>query len=348
MTDQTVGSRDTFVAPYMRFRLPGKLRKKVDTMGEYHGQPWSINTLPMGQRRALLLLNPNSRLGTASLSTVVSRLGEFGLALITKESSSTTEIDRIIEQFAPEVDAVIIGGGDGTMQAAAPALRKAGLPFGILPLGTANDLARTLQIPFDLPAACDVIGTGRPHQIDLGRVNGVYFFNVAHIGLAVRVTRRLSSESKARWGKFSYALALADAIRNCRPFSATIRTGDTQERLRSIQISVGNGRHYGGGMTINEAAAIDDKLLHLYSIKPVSCGRLLRLAIAMRKGAWLPPAAIRLYQAPEFTIETAEPMPIQTDGEVTTRTPAQFEVVPNALTVFVPAEYRSPGNVDMI
>src|ERR671926_181555 len=80
-------------------------------------------------------------------------------------------------------DLVMLGGGDGTMNAAASALVEIGRPLAVLPLGTGNDLARTLGIPLDPLAAAEVAAAGRTRRIDLGLVNGRPFFNVACVGL---------------------------------------------------------------------------------------------------------------------------------------------------------------------
>jgi diacylglycerol kinase family enzyme len=82
-----------------------------------------------------------------------------------------------------EVDLIAVGGGDGTLNAAADCVMQMNRPLGILPMGTANDLARTLGIPADLDAAVQIIAAGRTRRIDLDLVNGHPFFNVASIGL---------------------------------------------------------------------------------------------------------------------------------------------------------------------
>ena len=83
------------------------------------------------------------------------------------------------------VDLVVIVGGDGTVNAALRGLMETGLPLGILPLGTANDLARTLRIPADPSAAAAVIIGGQMRRIDVDQVNDQFFINVASMGLSV-------------------------------------------------------------------------------------------------------------------------------------------------------------------
>ena len=113
-----------------------------------------------------------------------------------------------------------------------------------------------------------MIAAGWTHRIDLGRVNAKHFFNVASLGLSVEVARQLDAEVKRRWGVLGYPLILWRAIRSRRAFRARIRCDGASMQVLAMQISVGNGRHYGGGMTIAADAAIDDGALDLVSVAP--------------------------------------------------------------------------------
>ncbi|HET6757505.1 MAG TPA: lipid kinase, partial [Burkholderiales bacterium] len=232
-------------------------------------------------KRALLIVNEKSRAADRELSEGVALLKASGLALI---RDSTSAIADSIRHHRNSIDLVILGGGDGTLHSAASALVEAKLPLGIVPLGTANDLARTLAIP-QLPLeAFRVIAQGRLREIDVGKVNGIYFFNVANIGLGVGVTRELSSEIKRRWGVLAYSRGVARALKAHRPFSVRIICDGASETLRTIQVAVGNGRHYGGGMTIDNQAQLDDSLLHVYSVEPTPWWRLAGVALALKHG----------------------------------------------------------------
>ena len=123
---------------------------------------------------------------------------------------------------AATADCAIVGGGDGSLRMAAAGIEASGLALGILPLGTANDLARTLGIPDDPVAAADVILAGHRRVIDLGTVNGEPFFNVASIGLATELARELSGDLKKRWGRLGYAIAAIRTLAKARRFTAWI------------------------------------------------------------------------------------------------------------------------------
>jgi diacylglycerol kinase (ATP) len=290
-------------------------------------------------KRALLIINRKSRSGSADTEDVVSRLNSRGIDIIEDPPGRSQTIAQQIYRHAGEIDCVILGGGDGSMNAAAEALVKTGLPLGVLPMGTANDLARTLKIPLEIGQACDVIAEGLLHPIDLGRVNGRYFFNVANIGLGVQVRSHMSSDLKQRWGILSYARGLLKAITSFRPFHADILCDGDRQRVRSIQIAVGNGRHYGGGMTIAEQASIDDCRFSLYSIEPLRLWEFLKFAPAFRAGRFDESHPVYVRQGRHIEVHTRKTMAITADGELVGRTPAKFDMVGGAVQVFVPASY---------
>jgi diacylglycerol kinase (ATP) len=229
-----------------------------------------------------------------------------------------------------------LGGGDGTISSAAAALYKHQLAFGILPLGTANDLARSLGISNNLPEAFQTIVDNHRSKINLGVINGHYFFNAAHIGLGVTVTHELTPEVKKRWGAFSYLKAVVAAFKINRPFRAAISANNRSYNLRSIQLAVGNGKYYGGGNVIDEKSEIDDGLLCLYSLPPLTFWELLARAPLLRYGKHRHIQKTFTLSAKWIEVKTAHPKEIHADGEPVSKTPAIFEVIPHALEVIRP------------
>ena len=287
-------------------------------------------------QRALLLVNRQARRGQEALAQAIEHLQARGLDLLEESSAKPEELSDLIRSYRDRVDLVIVGGGDGTLNAVTEGLVDTQLPLGILPLGTANDLARTLGIPTDLNQACEIITQGNRQRIDLGWVNGKYFFNVASLGLSVQITQQLTTEVKRRWGVLAYLATAIRVIRQSRPFSAEIDCQGQAIHVRTVQVAVGNGRHYGGGMTVVEDAAIDDNRLDLYSLELRHWWQIIPLLPAMRGGQHVNSDYVRALAGKEFTVRTRKPRPINTDGEITTHTPATFRVVPKALSVLVP------------
>jgi diacylglycerol kinase family enzyme len=137
-------------------------------------------------KRALLLINRQAGRGAPVLAQAVESLHHLDFELITTPVKNAEHIAARIQQYGPQLDLVIVGGGDGTLNAAVDSLVQHQLPLGILPLGTANDLARTLAIPTSIPEACRVIAAGYTKPIDLGWVNGKHFWLSAMFEASIR------------------------------------------------------------------------------------------------------------------------------------------------------------------
>jgi YegS/Rv2252/BmrU family lipid kinase len=302
----------------------------------------------MARRTALLFANAGSRQGSTDLAPAIEVLRAGGVRLLDRRPPDVQGLGEWIVEHRAEADLVIIGGGDGTLNAAADGLIRTHLPLGILPLGTANDLARTLEIPADLAAAARVIAERRLHRIDLGRVNGKHFFNVASLGLSVRLAEELGVDVKRRWGVLGYPLTLWRTLEAHRAFRVEIRCDQTVVRLRAMQISIGNGRHYGGGMTVAADAAIDDGALDLVSVAPQGLSGLIANLPRLRWGWHGDGGPVRHWRCREIEVRTSSPMPVNTDGEVTTRTPARIDVVPGAIAVFVPPTFLNGRRADHV
>lgn len=298
------------------------------------------------ERSVLLLANRKSRRGSEQLDECQRVLTEGGLEVVHEATDAPSDIPRLIKAHKQRVSGVVVAGGDGTLNTAAAALVETALPLGILPMGTANDLARTLGIPEDPLKACEIIVHRRAHAIDLGCVNGQYFFNVAHIGLGERVSHQLSDEEKKKFGVLGYARSLVRTIREHRPFRAKVVCDGQTLRLRTIQITVGNGRHYGGGMTVHHEARIDDQRLDLYSIAPQHWTGLATLAPLLRFGRHTERNDVYTTSGRKIEIHTSRTMQIDTDGEITAVTPAYLHVVPGALQVYVPDQYLAQIKAD--
>jgi YegS/Rv2252/BmrU family lipid kinase len=287
-------------------------------------------------RRALLIINGKSRSGKEAIPKVIQGLRTLGIDPEHKECSSRQELPALINNEGPNVDLIVIGGGDGTLNAAASALADLRKPLGIVPLGTANDLARTLGIPTDLDAALQVIAGQKARAIDVGVVNDTMFFNVASLGMSADLAQSLTGELKASFGKVGYALAAIRVLLRARPFRAEISSGKHRIRSLTLQIAVGNGRHYGGGNVIEESASIVDETLDLYSLEFLNAWRVLLRFRLFRNGEHGALEEVLKLRGSRFTVTTRRPRPINADGEIVTYTPALFRVLPKAINILVP------------
>ncbi len=204
------------------------------------------------EKRALLVVNPRARRGAGSVAAARDVLENADISVTEIKPGKGENIADIIARNAAHYDFAIVGGGDGTLNAAAPALVETGMPLGVIPLGTANDFARTVGIPADPMKAAELIAAGKQQDIDLGEVNGHLFFNVASIGFSAELAQDLTEHAKKRWGTLGYGIVAARILIRSRLFTAFVDHDGTTEKIRTMQVSVGNGKHYGGGMTVEE------------------------------------------------------------------------------------------------
>jgi diacylglycerol kinase (ATP) len=274
--------------------------------------------------RVFLFVNPHARRGRQLGASVRAALVRRGLELV-------EDSHRIAE-----VDAIVVAGGDGSFARWIGAALELGLPMGLVPLGTFNDLARTLGIPLDVDGACAAIAGARTRTIDVARVNGSYYVNEASIGLSSRIARLQKERDKQRLGFLAIALSVMAAVRHMRPFHATVAHDGRLEQIKTVQLTVANSNHFGGFITV-AGAAIDDGWLDLYSVEIGSWLEAIRVAAAIAAGKWQGGRAVSTYRAKSFEIGTHRPHRITADGESAGKTPARFQVLRKALAVFVPA-----------
>lgn len=292
-------------------------------------------------RRALFAVNGKARQGDGCVAEVRGALEDGGIELSDVALGREEGLSDVIRRRAASCDLVIIGGGDGTLNSAAQGLFDTGLPLGVIPLGTANDFARTLGIPPDPLGAARLIVEGEPRPVDLGLVNGHPFLNVASIGFSADLARELTGAAKKTWGKLGYAITAARLLAQSRLFTAYIEHDGTIETVKTLQASVGNGRHYGGGMTVAQDATADDGTLDFYSLEVDHWWRLLLLLPSLRGGTQGQWDDVRAFRTTDVIIRTRKPRAVNTDGELTTWTPAHFTILPAALRVYAPA--NPPG-----
>lgn len=289
----------------------------------------------MASPHALLLFNPRSRRSARALPDAAERLRREGLQPEIVRADRAGALAARTRAGGEAFDRILMAGGDGTLHRALPDLLAQSRPVAVLPLGTANDFARSVGIPLDLAAACEIAAHGRVRRIDLGEVNGVPFCNVAHIGLGVRAVHGISPRLKRLLGPLEYGRSLLDAMRHRHPFPVRVDVDDGHHprHFSAIHVAIGNGRYYGAGSVIDPDATIDDGWLDLYSIDPQPLRALLRLGPALRDGRAGRERGVRRLHGTGLRIDTGRSLPIDTDGEIRTRTPASFRVLPGALAV---------------
>jgi diacylglycerol kinase family enzyme len=239
------------------------------------------------------------------------------------------------------VDAIVAGGGDGTINAVASVLVAGGLPFGVLPLGTLNHFAKDLGIPLDLDEAVRTVAQGRLKAVDVGEVNGRIFLNNSSLGLYPDIVRDREMQQR-RLGRSKWVAAAWATLAALRryPFLAVRVTTEHMEKVRLTPfVFIGNNEYSMEGLSIGMRNTLDDGKLSLYIAQRPGRLGLLRFALRALFG--------RLAQARDFDVLLVENMDIETqhtrlrvatDGEVCwMETPLRYRARKGALNVIVPA-----------
>ncbi len=290
----------------------------------------------MASQRIVLIVNAHARKGRRARDAARACLEGRGHRVVVPVLRHGRDISRAIIEQRGDVDVVAVGGGDGTLVAAIPGLRALGVPLAILPLGTTNELARTLRIPLALEAACGLIEAGTPRAIDAACVNDFWFFNEASIGLSTHVARLQTGELKSRWGMFSIPIATLRAWRSLRPYELTVESVHGRHEFRTVQLTIANSYRF-GGVVENPDAAIDDGMLDLYSIEIRNVVDVLHVLRAVARRRFPEARNVTTLRAPSFTVRGRRAHHVVADGERASVTPATFRVERNAISVFVPA-----------
>jgi diacylglycerol kinase (ATP) len=291
---------------------------------------------------AALIVNTRSRTGERAFFQALDHLQEMHVPLgVTYPIRDPARLPETVQEVLDDgYEFLILGGGDGTVSSVVDFLADRGTLLGLLPLGTANDFARTLDIPEDIEEACKIIANGKVVDVDLGLAGDNFYVNVASVGLSVEATRALSPWLKKSTGPLAYPVAAIRAFLKHEPFSArlTFPEGDHEpvEYDRLLQVAVGNGRFYGGGMIVGLESGIDDMTLDIYAIDLGRHRDLIGAARYLRSGDFIKTDGVHNFRTSRVRLETTPDLPVNIDGEVVTRTPQDFSVANNALDVLVP------------
>ncbi len=268
---------------------------------------------------------------------------------VTWEDGDATHFAR--EALQAGYDRVIAGGGDGTVnevlagmidcRLAATAVSSTAL--AILPLGTANDFARSVGIPLQDPAAALTFAcTAAPSMVDVGCVNDRLFLNVASGGFGADVTNRTPPQLKKALGGLAYSLVGIATALELVPYQCTLQSSDgtnpPTEQFDVAILAVGNGRQAGGGYQVTPRAKLTDGLLDLVLVPAVEVSNWMALA-----GEYMNPGQEALEhlvyrQLDAFALSFDRDLTLNLDGQPLVATEFQFRVLRGVLPLVIPAD----------
>ena len=291
--------------------------------------------MPDRPRDIALLTNPTAGRGKGARASVAAleRLRGAGLAvrpLVGRDGDESLDLAR--QAVSDGADALVICGGDGMVNIGIQAVATTGTPLGIIPAGTGNDIARYFDLPRKDPvAAAQRVIDGTPQAIDLVRVGSRYFATVMAAGFDAVVNERAN---RMTWptGQMRYNLATLLELRTFEPLPYTLELDGRTMSLSAMLVAIGNGPSFGGGLRIAEGAKLDDGLLDVVVIKPMSKLELIRTYPKLFKGTHTTHPQYEHHLARTVTV-AAPGIVGYADGERFGPLPLTLESVPGALSV---------------
>jgi YegS/Rv2252/BmrU family lipid kinase len=292
--------------------------------------------VPRTPRRAALIVNTKSRKGQEAYRDACWLLKRAGIELIIAKavknpSRLPQEVRKAMAAGAPMV---IVGGGDGSISSSVDHLVGGDTVFAVLPLGTANSFARSLEIPIDIEGAVGVITDGAVKRIDLGMIDDDHFANCAAIGLSPLIAQTVPHGLKKWLGRPGYLGWALLQMARFKHFRLTVSDGKKSETLDALEVRIANGRFHGGIELVK--TEVDAGEIVIQAID----GRL-RLKLLWSWGLSLigpeqVRGTVREFRGREFRIATDPPLPISIDGEVVAKTPVAVRLARRAIRMAVP------------
>jgi diacylglycerol kinase (ATP) len=286
-------------------------------------------------REIALLTNPTAGKGRGARvrEQSLTRLRAAGLGVRDLQGRDAAEALDLARQCVAEgVDALVVCGGDGMVHLAVQAVAATGIPLGILPAGSGNDVARYFDLPRKSPdEAVDRVVAGRTRTIDLARSGNLYFVTVLAAGFDAVVNERANRMTWPK-GQMRYNIATLAELRVFEPLPYTLQLDDRQVSLKAMLVAVGNGPSFGGGLRITEGAVLDDGMLDVVIIKPISKPDLIRTYPKLFKGTHVHHPQYEHHLVRSVTV-AAPGIVAYADGERVGPLPLTVECAPGALTV---------------
>ncbi len=305
-------------------------------IGQMQDAKWIHKDHPV----VFLVINPHSRMGESVRDEIISALKEKGAVVILPEShEEKMDANELILKHAEKTDLICVAGGDGSVNHILPSLLKIHKPVMVIPCGTANNLARTYNIPLKPAEAVKAALEGECHSIDVGMINDIPFLNVAGLGLSTEVNLHVNKNLKRYFGASAFIMTALSMVVRMKPFRAVVTVdGGRPIFTRSWQISICNGRHYGSGLTVKEDATLEDSKIHLLSTEVARWWHSLKLIHCFLNGTFTKEDQVMLIDGKSITIETRRRFWVDVDGDVKTTTPVTVSVLPKTLMLLVPRE----------
>lgn len=256
---------------------------------------------------------------------------------LTKRAGEAETLARAA--FRAGCDYIIAAGGDGTLNEVINGIASPhpirGVRMGIVPLGTANDFARSMKLPARVENNIDILRAKQTVLVDLVRVTGKrmrYFINVSAGGFSGAVDEKLTPQIKSTWGPLAYLRSAAAALPKLRAYHATVIFDDVERWEGELyNIVIANGKFVAGGLPIAPDASVRDGLLDVLLVPKRPAREMALLTAQMLLGKHLSSNVIPFRRTRKISVKSRPRMWFNVDGEPFGDDPAVFQILPRAL-----------------
>jgi diacylglycerol kinase (ATP) len=281
------------------------------------------------------------------LARLAEEAGLRGRTLFSEREGHVAELARSAAER--DVRLLVVVGGDGTVNEAVNGILDAGakdVELALLPCGTGDDFARTLEIPTDSARALEVAVQGATRPVDVGRAGFLgwdgtkqerYFANFAGAGISGAIARRGAATSRRLGARAAYFWATVAVFARWKSVEVRLDAGGEHRSGLMYEVLAANGAYTAGGMKIAPGAVPDDGLFDLVVIGDFTKAEFLNTFPKIYRGTHVRHPKIEVLRAAGASLEAASTLPVVLDGEQPGTTPATFEILPGALRLRVPA-----------
>jgi diacylglycerol kinase (ATP) len=256
---------------------------------------------------------------------------------LTDRKGGAEELAR--EALDEGCEIIVAAGGDGTINeiinGMADDFQRARL--GILPVGTANDFARSINIPNNLEGALEVLAAAHTMTVDVVRVTSDvsrHFINVSACGFSGQVDEKLTDEMKKTWGPLAYIRTSLDLLPDLTEYRTRIQFDDEEfDEVAAYNIVVANARYVGGGIPIAPQAQLDDGFFDVMILPSLTASQLAIVVPLILLGQHTESELLLFRRARKFSMDSRPGMWFNIDGELVGNEAAAYEIIPGALQV---------------
>lgn len=273
----------------------------------------------------------------------VGKEGEYEYHIHLLEKDPLKEIEKAIAQFQPEI--IAAAGGDGTINLVARLIRNTDIKLLIIPMGSANGMAKEFDMPESLEDCIKLIETGRTVAIDLLKINQEISIHLADVGLNAKIVKRFQLDKKR--GMLTYAKYLFNEVFFIKKRTFMLYMKNETRKIKAVSITFANATKYGTGAVINPDGKLNDGLFEICIVKPFPKVHLLSIAIKMFRNRLKYSEYFETIHCTKAKLIAMSSTLLQVDGEVIGRVKEiNMECLPGAVQMIIPDRLDYPTLVN--